>query len=546
MSRRGVIIIKKILSIILGLVLLLTFAFPAKAVEPNWNIKGDWTIEYTCTSGCSGDYIHIMHITVFNLTSGAFSGNGSYQPDPLYTWDVNGTLSGSDLSFHVLYTGKNAGYYSDSIGTVQPDGTLSGTTISSTGQHFTFVSTSGKADLQPIGEITSPTVDQDVIGSLVLQATYTDDNPAGVQWAVREGTCTAATNTRAGNVDGFNTLYLWTGTIPNKTFSATIDVSTWTTGDYCFVFNPGESGLERDIRLTRRFDIILDADGDGIPDTEDNCPTIANSEQEDLDNDEEGNACDADIDNDGIPNEQDLCDEKRTTADNWTEWGTNRWQYMSQTGVLGWYQNKPSGPKGATTATLGNDLNYSCGCSGQQILSMLAPLGESMRGHWKYGLSSSVLDEFALDCKDGEIDGYYKIESVYVPAISSTGISSSNTVLGTNYKLKASGKYKFANWASLTYPDAGYADAMYSMRLPGYNNSDTIPQWINGSVFPSPVTNWLKLWVNNNAVEWSGDYSDHLYTYDFVGTGNPIFFNIKDDYYGDNRGGLTVDIYGQI
>lgn len=46
----------------------------------------------------------------------------------------------------------------------------------------------------------------------------------------------------------------------------------------------------------------LDTDGDGIPDATDNCPTVANKDQADLDADKIGDACDPDIDGDGYPN----------------------------------------------------------------------------------------------------------------------------------------------------------------------------------------------------------------------------------------------------
>jgi thrombospondin 2/3/4/5 len=46
---------------------------------------------------------------------------------------------------------------------------------------------------------------------------------------------------------------------------------------------------------------------DGIQDSLDNCPTIANSDQRDADNDGLGDDCDPDADNDGIRNENDNC-----------------------------------------------------------------------------------------------------------------------------------------------------------------------------------------------------------------------------------------------
>ncbi|MBC8183291.1 thrombospondin type 3 repeat-containing protein, partial [candidate division KSB1 bacterium] len=45
---------------------------------------------------------------------------------------------------------------------------------------------------------------------------------------------------------------------------------------------------------------IVDSDGDGVADEDDNCPETANPDQANFDDDDMGDACDADDDNDGV------------------------------------------------------------------------------------------------------------------------------------------------------------------------------------------------------------------------------------------------------
>jgi hypothetical protein len=51
----------------------------------------------------------------------------------------------------------------------------------------------------------------------------------------------------------------------------------------------------------------LDADDDGVDDEADNCPLVANPDQADADGNGEGDACDGDTDGDGIANDVDNC-----------------------------------------------------------------------------------------------------------------------------------------------------------------------------------------------------------------------------------------------
>lgn len=46
---------------------------------------------------------------------------------------------------------------------------------------------------------------------------------------------------------------------------------------------------------------VTDRDGDGVPDHQDNCPSVPNTDQDDLDRDSLGDACDPDLDGDGVP-----------------------------------------------------------------------------------------------------------------------------------------------------------------------------------------------------------------------------------------------------
>ena len=62
--------------------------------------------------------------------------------------------------------------------------------------------------------------------------------------------------------------------------------------------------------VNERAEMFLDRDGDDVDDRQDNCPDLANPDQQDSDNDGIGNACDApDFDNDGFDDSFDNCPE---------------------------------------------------------------------------------------------------------------------------------------------------------------------------------------------------------------------------------------------
>ncbi len=120
------------------------------------------------------------------------------------------------------------------------------------------------------GLITNPAANGDHVSGIVnLTATYDDGdavNDDAVQWAVRHGTCAAATNTEFGNVDGHSDPSTWDG----SSFSASIDTTGLVYGDsYCFVFNPTDDPGQNNVRETRTF--IVDEPFIGPPADKNEC-----------------------------------------------------------------------------------------------------------------------------------------------------------------------------------------------------------------------------------------------------------------------------------
>ena len=242
-----------------------------------------------------------------------------------------------------------------------------------------------------------------------------------------------------------------------------------------------------------------------------------------------------DEDGDGVADDADFCP-TGTTADSWEgEFGTNRWELNNNNQ---WEQKKP---KGGIEVSDVLDINSTYGCSGEQIIALVSGLtGEDMEGHIKYGLSTSVLNEFIEDGLDGAIDGINAtapVETVIVPASDVDGVSSLSSLLaGKNYKFKASGT-----------ADAGDGiefDADYSFRTP------TSVTWTDDvSTYEYLGDELLDLQVDGATVGWDNDavYNpDHTYWLDMAGAGLPVSFQVYDVYYPNNIGNLQVDIYVQF
>ena len=141
---------KWILSSLLALALLMVAA--VSAATPNWDIRGTWNLDFN-TGGT--DYLHTMIVQDFDRTTGEFTGTGSWNADPIdYPWSVTGTVSGDEVTFHILYGGTgNPGYTVDATGEITPCGfkmsgsaTGPGQTFAWTGTGQTLLLTSTSAD----------------------------------------------------------------------------------------------------------------------------------------------------------------------------------------------------------------------------------------------------------------------------------------------------------------------------------------------------------------------------------------------------------------
>jgi len=71
-----------------------------------------------------------------------------------------------------------------------------------------------------------------------------------------------------------------------------------------------EPGADRVVVEFGQNDLDYDSDGDGVLDRNDNCPSVPNPSQRDIDGDGAGDACDDDDDGDGIPDNNDLCEKQ--------------------------------------------------------------------------------------------------------------------------------------------------------------------------------------------------------------------------------------------
>lgn len=116
-----------------------TYAAPGSHV---WNISKATSLTF------AGTYAHTMKITrVIPLSNDTtrFIGFGHYTTDPSYTWVISGTVHRNMISFHILYTGTNRGYWINGHGLIAGNGLVTGTSVTSAHQTLAFTMPAGSA-----------------------------------------------------------------------------------------------------------------------------------------------------------------------------------------------------------------------------------------------------------------------------------------------------------------------------------------------------------------------------------------------------------------
>ena len=145
-----------------------------------------------------------------------------------------------------------------------------------------------------------------------------------------------------------------------------------------------------------------DADGDGVGDVCDNCPDVANADQADTDMDGIGDVCDAcpldadnDLDGDGVCGDVDVCADTTLPEGVPTiELGVNRFAQTDPDPDFETVAPKGGGRGPGKSFTIADTQ----GCSCEQIIDAL-DLGD---GHTKFGCSISAMEDFVALLADTE------------------------------------------------------------------------------------------------------------------------------------------------
>lgn len=155
------------------------------------------------------------------------------------------------------------------------------------------------------GTVKTAYADSLYAGIVSVQTTFTITSAAGTVTGTRSWT--AGTSTGSGGCESG----WWEDesriVASRLAYTATLPDGTTDYGTSSMSFYDTSTIGSFDARFVSTRPAIVDTDADGVADTADNCPTVANPSQADLDVDGAGDACDPDDDADGVADAADNC-----------------------------------------------------------------------------------------------------------------------------------------------------------------------------------------------------------------------------------------------
>ncbi len=154
---------------------------------------------------------------------------------------------------------------------------------------------------------------QSLLSSIAAAVVEPEATNAQLELSVNPAFGVSGVAVSGGSVSQADNVLSWDiGDIQDTEFTLTYDITN--TQDlsseallHTAVIYTDDQGNDLDLPELAVSVVGCDQDQDGIPDTEDNCPAIANPDQSNNDGDEQGDACDADDDNDGVEDVADAC-----------------------------------------------------------------------------------------------------------------------------------------------------------------------------------------------------------------------------------------------
>jgi uncharacterized repeat protein (TIGR01451 family) len=179
-------------------------------------------------------------------------------------------------------------------------------TIAATSPSFTKSFTPATVDTDQISVLRF-TIDNSASPSAATNIRFIDTMPAGLVVSPSPALISSCLGGTITAVAGSSVISMSGSSVgPTSTCSVSVNVQSAIGGVFVNTTSDLSSSAGTSAAASATLTVNDDIDNDTILDAVDNCPSIANTDQADLDNDGLGNACDNDSDNDQMPDDYEI------------------------------------------------------------------------------------------------------------------------------------------------------------------------------------------------------------------------------------------------